>query len=69
MHVTLSLCPIHLKGGAGHDNFFPLCTLIALVNLVLKTVDKGDCEGRNGGVDMYMCGALLEMGVWKVMRK
>ena len=69
MQFTKELCPIHCNGGAGHDNFFPLCTLMALVNLVPKIVDKRDCDGRNGPVEMYVCGALMEMGVWKVMMK
>ena len=63
MHPTLSLCPIHLKGGAGHDNFLPLCILMALVNRVLKIVDKGDCEGRNGPVDIYVWSADRDGGV------
>ena len=42
---------------------------MALVNRVLKLIDKGDCVGRNGPVDIYVCGALIEMGVWKVMMK
>ena len=69
MQFTARLCPVHFNGGADQCNFFPLCTLMALVNLVLKMVDKGDCEGRNGPVDIYVCGALMEMGVWKVMMK
>jgi len=42
------VCPVHFKGGAGHDNNFPVSILITLVNVVLKIVDKGDCEGRKG---------------------
>jgi len=52
MHVTLLVWPIHCNGGAGHDNNFPLRTLMLLGNHVLKIVDKGDCDGRNGPVDM-----------------
>ena len=37
------------------------------VNHVLKIVDKCDSEGRKGPVERYVCGALIEMGVWKVM--
>ena len=39
------------------------------VNHVLKVVDKGDSEGRNGPVEIYVCGVLIERGVWKVMMK
>ena len=42
---------------------------MVLVNLVPKILDKGDCEGRNGPAEIYMCGALIEMGVWKVIMK
>jgi len=35
-------------GGAGQDGWFPTRTLMALVNSLLKILDKGDCEGRNG---------------------
>ena len=52
MQVTTLVCPIHANGGAGHDNNFPLCILISLVNPVLKVVAKGDCEGKNGRVEM-----------------
>ena len=51
-HVTGSVCPIHCNGGAGHDDNFPLCILIVLVNDSLKMLDKGDCEGRKGPVEM-----------------
>ncbi len=40
--------PLNSTGGAGHDDWFPTCTLMALVNSLLKILDKGDCEGRNG---------------------
>ena len=52
MQLTASVCPIHSNGGAGHDSNCPLWTFIALVNRVLKIVDKGDWEGRNGRVDI-----------------
>jgi len=42
---------------------------MAPVNSLLKILDNSDCEGRNGRVEIYMCGALMEMGVWKVMMK
>ena len=32
---------------------------------VLKIVDNGEFEGRNGPVEIYVCGVLIEMGVWK----
>ena len=35
-------------GGAGHDDWFPTRILMALVNLPLRFLDKGDCDGRNG---------------------
>ena len=40
-----------------------------LVDDVLKMPDKGDREGRKGVVEMYVCGVLIEMGIWKVMMK
>jgi len=40
-----------------------------LANFVQKIVDKGDWEGRKGRVEIYVCGALIESGVWKVMMK
>ena len=49
---TLSVCPLHLEGLTGHDNNFPLCILIAFVNHVLKIVDNGDSDGKNGGVEI-----------------
>jgi hypothetical protein len=42
---------------------------MALVNFELKVVDKGDCDGRKGCVEIYVCGALIEIGVWKVIMK
>jgi len=42
---------------------------LVLVNHVQKTVDKGDCEGKKGYVEIYACGTLIEMGWWKVMIK
>ena len=50
--VTLLRCPLHRKGGTGHDNDFPLCILIALVNRVLNIIDNGDSDGRNGCVEI-----------------
>ena len=64
-----SVCPTHCNGGVGHDNNFPLCILMALVNHVLKMVDKGDSEGRKGPVEIYVCGVLIDRGVWKEMMK
>ena len=69
MDVTGPVCPIHCNGGAGHDNNFPLCILMVLVNHVPKTVDKGESEGRKGPVEMYVWGVLIERGIWKVMIK
>jgi len=40
-----------------------------LVNSLLNTLDTGDCEGRNGRVEIYMCGVLKEIGVWNVIMK
>ena len=65
MQLTAPVCPIHSNGGAGQDNNFPPCILMPLVNCVLKTIDKGDSEGRNGPVEIYVCGVLTEMGIWK----
>ena len=39
------------------------------VNSLLKVLNKCDCEGRNGSVEIYVCGVLNEIGVWKVMMK
>ena len=50
--LTTLECPIHCNGGAGQDNNFPFCTLIVLVNHLLKVLDKGDCEGRKGPVEI-----------------
>jgi hypothetical protein len=63
------VCPIHGNGGAGQHNDLPPFTLMDLVNDVLNIFDRGDCEGRNGCVEIYVCGVLMEMGVWKVMMK
>ena len=57
------VCPVHSTGGAGHDDCFPVRILMALANSLLKIPDKGDCEGRNGRPEIYMCGVLREMGV------
>ena len=67
MDVTVWVCPIHCNGGAGHDNNFPPCTLMVLINHALKIADKGDSEGRKCPVEIYVCGVLIERGVWKVM--
>ena len=36
---------------------------------VLKIVNKGDFDGRNGPVEIYVCGVLMEMGVRKMIMK
>ena len=36
---------------------------------VPKIVDKGEFEGRNGPVEIYVCGVLIEMGVRKMIIK
>ena len=41
-------CPVHVTGGAGHDDCFPTRILMALVNSLMKVLDNGDREGRNG---------------------
>ena len=69
MDVTALVCPIHCNGGAGHVNNLPLCILMVLLNHVPKVVDKGESEGRKGPVEIYVCGVLIERGVWKVMMK
>ena len=63
------MCPIHSNGGAGHDINFPILVSMPFVKCVLKMVDKCDCEGKKGRVEMYVCGALKDSGVWKVMMK
>jgi len=69
MQVIAWVCPIHEDGGAGHDDNLPLTTSMALVNLVLKVLDKVECKGKKGRVERYVCGALIEMGVRKAMMK
>jgi len=39
------------------------------VKYVLKIVNKGDFDGRNGPVEIYVCGVLMEMGVRKMIMK
>ena len=69
MQLIAPVCPIHSNGGAGHDTNFPLFTTIPLVNSASKVFDRCDCEGRKGRVEIYVCGALIERGVRKVMIK
>jgi hypothetical protein len=69
MQVIELVCPIHDNGGAGHDDNLPFTTSIALVNLVLKVLDKVERKGKKGRVERYVCGALIEMGVRKAMMK
>ena len=45
-------CPAHSNGDAGHDDKFSARTLVALVNSLLMGLDKGDCEGRSGLVEI-----------------
>ena len=40
---------------------------MALVNLVLKVFDKVERKGKKGRVEIYVCGALVEMGVRKAI--
>ena len=63
------VCPINANGGAGHDDNPPLTTLMDLVNVLLKVLDKVECEGKKGCVERYVCGALIEMGVRNAMMK
>jgi hypothetical protein len=42
---------------------------MAVVNSLLKRLNKGDHEGRNGRPEIWMCGVLRETGVSKVIRK
>ena len=42
---------------------------MVLLNHVLKIVDKGECKGMKGPVETYVCGVLIEMGVWNLMIK
>jgi len=69
MEVIVSVCPIHNNGGAGHDDNLPLTTSMPLVNLVLKVFDKVERKGKKGRVEIYVCGALIKMGVRKAMMK
>jgi len=46
------VCPVHPKGGAGHDVWLPTRILMAPVNSLLNILSKGDCEGRNGRVEI-----------------
>ena len=52
MDVMNPVCPIHSNGGAGHNNSFPLCILMTLLNVEPKIVDRGDGEGRKGPVEI-----------------
>ena len=52
MDMTMRECPTHCDGGAGHDNNLPFCILIVLENHLLNVIDKGDCEGRKGPVEI-----------------
>jgi len=69
MQLIQPVCPIHDNGGAGHDDNLPLTTSMALINLVLKVFDKIERKGKKGRVEIYVCGALIEMGVRKAMMK
>jgi len=40
-----------------------------LVNHLPKMIDKGDCKGRKGPIEIYVCRVLIERGVWKVIMK
>ena len=42
---------------------------MALIKYFLKILDKPDWEGRKGPVERYVCGVLIEMGVWNVTMK
>ena len=46
------VCPVQSTGAADHEDWFPTRILMALVNSLLKILDKGDCEGRNGRPEM-----------------
>ena len=48
----VAVCPVHFNDGAGHDNNSPAHILMAPVNSLLKMLDRGDCEGRKGGVEI-----------------
>src|SRR5260221_14756726 len=65
--MTGPLCPIHSNGGAGHDSNLPLCILIVLVSPALMVRDKPEADGRKGPAEIYVCGALIEMGTRKAM--
>jgi len=36
---------------------------MVLGNSLPKVLDNGDCDGRNGAMEMYVCGVLKEIGV------
>ena len=64
------MCAVHSNSGDGHDNSLPPWTVILLLNDVLKIVfDKSDSEGKNGPVEIYVCGALIEMAVQNLLMK
>ena len=48
----MSVCPAHTNGSAGHDDSFPTHILMVLVNSLLNILDKGDCEGKNGPIEI-----------------
>jgi len=62
MQVIAPVCPIHDNGGAGHDDNLPPTILMDLVNLVLKVFDKVERKGKKGRPEIYVCGALIEIG-------
>ena len=67
--VLAPVFPIDSDGGAGHDNNFPFCILMALGDRLLKMGDRGDSKGRNGPVEREVSGALIEMVVSRVVIK
>ena len=60
MRRVPSLLPIPSKDGVGE---FPLRIFMPLGKCVLKIIDNDDSGGRNGPVEMYVCGVLIEIGV------
>jgi hypothetical protein len=66
---TALVCPCHTFEGAGQDVMRPLNTLMISGNEALLLFHKLDPVGVKGRTDMYMCAALVEIGVKKASTK
>jgi hypothetical protein len=63
--ITIApVCPTRPNDGVGHDNNFPLCILMPIMNRVSNMADKGDYEGRKGCAEIYPWEVPIE---WSMM--